>query len=58
MDRRTFLKRTFWLAGGAMIVVSSPVLADVAAKAQNGELTFDNELYKLCFRRRYCAMLR
>lgn len=47
MDRRTFLKRTFWLAGGAMIVVSSPVLADVAAKAQNGELTFDNELYKL-----------
>lgn len=46
MDRRTFLKRTFWLAGGADSRIFSR-FGRCSRKAQNGELTFDNELYKL-----------
>lgn len=46
MDRRTFLKRSFWLAGGALVIASSPALADVAEKARKGELLFDSERYK------------
>ena len=46
MDRRTFLKRSAMLAGGALVIAVSPALADVAVKAKRNELSFDSDLYK------------